>query len=292
MVGHSDYRDPHMKSASSQLATHINGVTTTLATCWKITRRDGAVFGFTDFDKDLTVDSLLYQARSGYTRSAIHTIANLAVDNLDIESAIDSETLSAADLRAGVWDGATVEIFLVNWANLANGKIILKRGTIGEVELKDTVFRAEMRGLSQALSQQIVELYTPDCRADLGDTRCKVNLSALTVTGAITAVTDRRGFTDTSRAEAANYWNGGLLTWTSGANVGRKMEVKAFASGGTFTLFLPMPSEVTVGDTYSLRPGCDKKFSTCKDRYNNVKNFRGEPNVPGNDQVLAYPDGK
>lgn len=281
-----------MKTASSQLATHIGGETTTLATCWKVTRRDGSIFGFTDFDKNLTVDSLVYQARSGYTRSAIHTIANLAVDNLDIESAIDSETLSAADLRAGVWDGATIEIFLVNWANLTNGKVILKRGTIGEVELKDTVFRAELRGLSQTLSQQIVELYTPDCRADLGDTRCKVNLVALTVTGAITATTDRRSFTDTSRAEAANYWNGGLLTWTSGANVGRKMEVKAFASGGAFTLFLPMPSTVAVGDNYSLRPGCDKKFSTCKDRYNNVKNFRGEPNVPGNDQVLAYPDGK
>lgn len=281
-----------MKTAGSPLATHIAGETTTLATCWKVTRRDGAIFGFTDFDKDLTVDSLLYQARSGYTRSAIHTIANLAVDNLDIESAIDSETLSAADLRAGVWDGATVEIFLVNWSNLANGKIILKHGTIGEVELKDTVFRAELRGLSQALSQQIVELYTPDCRADLGDTRCKVNLATLTVTGAVTTVTDRRSFADSARGESVNHWNGGLLTWTSGANIGRKMEVKAFGSSGAFTLFLPMPSIVAVGDNYSLRPGCDKKFSTCKDRYNNVKNFRGEPNVPGNDQVLAYPDGK
>jgi uncharacterized phage protein (TIGR02218 family) len=281
-----------MKTAGSPLATHIAGETTTLATCWKVTRRDGSIFGFTDFDKDLTVDSLLYQARSGYTRSAIHTIANLAVDNLDIESAIDSETLSAADLRAGVWDGATVEIFIVNWANLANGKIILKRGTIGEVELKDTVFRAELRGLSQALSQKIVELYTPDCRADLGDARCKINLASLTVTGAITASRIRRSFADSTRGESINHWNGGLLTWTSGANVGRKMEVKAFGSGGAFTLFLPMPSIVAVGDNYSLRPGCDKKFSTCKDRYSNVKNFRGEPNVPGNDQVLAYPDGK
>ncbi len=281
-----------MKTAGSPLATHIAGETTTLATCWKVTRRDGAIFGFTDFDKDLMVDGLLYQARSGYSRSAIHTIANLAVDNLDIESAIDSEILSAADLRAGVWDGATVEIFLVNWSNLANGKIILKRGTIGEVELKDTVFRAELRGLSQALSQQIVELYTPDCRADLGDTRCKINLTALTVTSAVTAVTDRRSFADSARGESVNHWNGGLLTWTSGANVGRKMEVKAFESSGAFTLFLPMPSIVAVGDNYSLRPGCDKKFSTCKDRYSNVKNFRGEPNVPGNDQVLAYPDGK
>lgn len=281
-----------MKTAGSPLATHIAGETTSLATCWKVTRRDGAIFGFTDFDKDLTVESLLYQARSGYTRSAIHTIANLAVDNLDIESAIDSDTLSAADLRAGVWDGATVEIFLVNWSNIANGKIILKRGTIGEVELKETTFRAELRGLSQALSQQIVELYAPDCRADLGDSRCKVDLAALTVTGAITAATDRRSFADSTRGESVNYWNGGLLTWTSGANVGRKMEVKAFGSGGAFTLFLPMPSTVAVGDNYSLRPGCDKQFATCKNRYNNVKNFRGEPNVPGNDQVLAYPDAK
>ncbi len=129
-------------------------------------------------------------------------------------------------------------------------------------------------------------------RADLGDSRCKVNLAALTVTGTITTATDRRSFTDTSRGEAADYWNGGLLTWTSGLNAGRKMEVKSFVSGGAFTLFLPMPSEVAVGDAYSLRPGCDKKFSTCKARYNNIKNFRGEPNVPGNDQILAYPDGK
>ena len=57
-------------------------------------------------------------------------------------------------------------------------------------------------------------------------------------------------------------------------------------------LFLPMPSEVAVGDNYSLRPGCDKTFSTGKDRYNNVKNFRGEPNVPGSDQILSYPDAK
>lgn len=280
-----------MKSASTGLSSHIGGNLTTLATCWKVTRKDGAVFGFTDFDKDLIVDSVTYQARSGYTRSAIHTIANLAVDNLDIESALDSETLSAPDLRAGVWDGAEVEIFLVNWAALNQGKVILKRGTVGEVELKDTVFRAELRGLTQSLSQQIVELYTPDCRADLGDARCQVDLEALTVTGAVSAVTDRRSFSDASRAEDDGFWNGGLITWTSGANAGRKMEVKSFAAGA-FTLFLPMPGEIAEGDAYSLRPGCDKKFSTCKNRYNNVINFRGEPHVPGNDQILAYPDGK
>ena len=97
-----------MKSASTQLAAHIAGETTMLATCWKVTRRDGLVLGFTDHDQDLTVEGQLYQASTGYTRSAIHTISDLSVDNLDIESALNSDTLNASDLRAGLWDGAEV----------------------------------------------------------------------------------------------------------------------------------------------------------------------------------------
>ena len=280
-----------MKTATAQLTAHIAGETTTLATCWKVTRKDGAVFGFTDFDRDLTIDGLVYQARTGYTRSAIHAISDLSVDNLDIESALDSDALAAPDLRAGIWDNAEVLIFLVNWNALSQGKIILKRGTIGQIELKDTVFKAELRGLTQALSQQIGELYTPDCRADLGDKRCQIALAALTVASTVTASTDHYGFSDAARTEADGYWNSGLITWTSGANIGRKMEIRSFASG-VFDLFLPMPSEIAVGDGYAAQPGCDKSFSTCCSRYNNAVNFRGEPHVPGTDAVLSYPDGK
>ncbi|MDD3370759.1 MAG: DUF2163 domain-containing protein [Alphaproteobacteria bacterium] len=280
-----------MKTATTQLAAHIAGETTTLATCWKVTRKDGTVFGFTDFDQNLTVDGVVYEARTGYTRSAIHAISDLSVDNLDIDSALDSEALTAGDLRSGVWDNAEVLVFLVNWAAVVQGKIILKRGTIGQVTLKDAAFTAEMRGLTQALSQQIGELYTPDCRADLGDARCKIDLSALTVSSTATATTDRYGFTDAARTEADAYWKGGLLTWTSGENKGRKMEIRAFASG-VFTFFLPMPSDIAVGDGYSVQPGCDKAFSTCCSKFSNAANFRGEPHVPGTDSVLSYPDGK
>ena len=279
-----------MKSASTAMAAHIAGETTTLATCWKVTRTDGLVLGFTDHDQDITFDSQLYQASTGYTRSAIHTISDLSVDNLDIESALNSDTLAADDLRAGLWDNAEVEIFFVNWQDLTQGNIILKRGSIGQVELQDTIFKAELRGLTQALQQQIVELFTPDCRADLGDARCKVDLTPLTVTGAVTAASNRYGFTDSGRTEAADYWDGGLVTWTGGVNNGRMMEIGTFASGGVFTLYLPMPVAIAPGDTYSLQPGCDKSFSTCKNRYNNVNNFRGEPNIPGTDIVYNYPN--
>lgn len=280
-----------MKSASTKLAAHIAGETTSLATCWKVTRKDGVVFGFTDFDQNLVIDDVAYEARTGYTRTAIQTISDLSVDNLDIESAFDSEAITAQDLRDGVWDNAEVLIFLVSWADLSAGKIVLKRGMIGQVELKDNLYRTELRGLTQLFSQNIGELYTADCRADLGDTRCKVDLSALTISGAVTAVSDRYGFTDSSRTEEENYWKGGLVTWTSGANAGRKIEIRSFASGA-FTLFLPMPSEIAVGDAYTAQPGCDKSFETCRSRYGNGINFRGEPYVPGTDAVLNYPDGK
>ncbi len=280
-----------MKSASTKLAAHIAGETTSLATCWKVRRKDGVVFGFTDFDQNLVIDDVTYEARTGYTRTAIQTISDLSVDNLDIESAFDSEAITAQDLRDGVWDNAEVLIFLVNWADLSAGKIVLKRGMIGQVELKDNLYRTELRGLTQLFSQNIGELYTADCRADLGDTRCKVDLTALTVSGTVTAVSGRYGFTDSSRAEEENYWKGGLVTWTSGANAGRKMEIRSFASGA-FTLFLPMPSEIAVGDAYTAQPGCDKSFETCRSRYGNGINFRGEPYVPGTDAVLNYPDGK
>ena len=280
-----------MKSSSTQIAAHIAGETTTLATCWRVTRRDGLVLGFTDHDQDLTVEGQLYQASTGYTRSAVHTISDLSVDNLDIESALNSDTLNAADLRAGLWDGAGIKIFFVNWQDLTQGKIILKRGTIGHVELRDTVFKAELRGMTQALQQQIVELFTPDCRADLGDNRCKINLAALTVTGTVTAATDRYGFTDSARTEAAGYWNNGLVVWTGGANQGRKMEIGTFTAG-VFTLYLPVPGVIAAGDTYSLQPGCDKSFTTCKTRYSNGNNFRGEPYLPDTNIVYNYPDSK
>ena len=75
-----------MKTISTALAQHLAGEVTTLATCWQITRRDGVVLGFTDHVRDLEVDGVTYQAASGYTRTAIRGTADLAVDNLDVES--------------------------------------------------------------------------------------------------------------------------------------------------------------------------------------------------------------
>jgi uncharacterized phage protein (TIGR02218 family) len=91
-----------VKTISAALAQHLAGEVTTLAICWKITRRDGVVLGFTDYVRDLEVDGVTYEAASGYTRTAIRSTADLAVDNLDLESVFADAGITEEDLHTAV----------------------------------------------------------------------------------------------------------------------------------------------------------------------------------------------
>ncbi len=169
------------KAVSAGLATHLAQSSTTLATCWKVTRTDGTVLAFTDHDRGLTLDAdglgaVVYRPSNSFLRSAIETGEKLAVDHLDIVGVLDSAEIVEAGLIGGRYDNAEVKIFLVNWADLGQGILKQRRGWLGEVDLKDYGFTAELLGLTQAYTDRIVELISPRCMAELGDARCKVVL--------------------------------------------------------------------------------------------------------------------
>lgn len=274
-----------MQQISSALAAHLAGEVTTLATCWRVTRRDGTSQYFTDHDHDLAVDGETYLARSGMVPSAVSSQAGLAVDNLELEGLLDSNSITRADLLGGLYDHAELEVFVVNYQAPADGRLQVKTGWLGEVTLREGTFVVEVRGLSGALQQTIGEVYTPTCRAQLGDARCKKNLAAYTVSGTVDAVENEYIFTDAARGESNGYFAYGTITFTSGANTGLSMEIRDFAST-RFTLFLPLPNAVVAGDAYHAVAGCDKRIDTCIARFANAVNFRGEPHLPGNDRIL------
>lgn len=281
-----------MKTATSELVAHLAAEVTTLATCWKITRRDGVILGFTDHIRDLEIDGVAYQAASGYTRTAIRSTADLAVDNLDVESVFSDDGITEADLRAGLYDFAEIRMFLANYYDLGQGILKLRRGWLGEVSIRDGMYVAELRGMAQMLQMTVGEIYAPDCAADLGDTRCGVDLAALQESGSVTYVIGDTTF-ETSLAQATGWYDGGELTWTVGANAGQTIAVRHWeADAGTLSHFLPPLYAVEVGDAFTIRPGCDKSFATCKTKFDNAINFRGFPHVPGNDQILRYPDAQ
>lgn len=279
-----------MKDVSPALATHIAGEVTTLATCWKMTRRDTTVFGFTDHDRDIAFESVTYKASTGFTPSTIANSGSLTVDNLDVEGMLSSGSITEADIMAGLYDFAEIEIFQVNYNDLSQGSLKLKRGWLGEVSYYKQQFIAEVRGLTQKLAQTIGELYSPSCRATLGDSRCKVDMAPHTVTGSVTNAVSSQNFYDSTRSETSDSFAFGTVTFTGGANSGLSMEVKEYTyvsgTGGQIILALPMPYPIANGDTYSMIKGCDKTAATCTARFSNIVNFRGEPAVPGLDRML------
>jgi len=283
-----------MRSIASALQAKLDAGVTTLCRCWVVTRRDGTVQGFTDHDDDLILDGVTCRASTGLTASEATQQLGLAVTATEISGALADDTLTEADLAAGRYDAAAIEVWLVDWSD-ATLRVMLSKGTLGEVRREGAAFAAEMRGLADRLSEQSGRLYTATCSADLGDARCGIDLTAAAFrgAGAIVALSGTSTFTASGLDDFADGWfTSGRLSWTSGANDGLAMEVKSHRLEGgavTIELWQAMPEALAAGDAFIVTAGCDKHFPTCRDRFANGINFRGFPQIPGNDFVVSYP---
>lgn len=282
-----------MKQISTELQAHLDSGTTTLCWCWRLTRRDSVQLGFTDHDRDITFDGTLFEAAAGFTASEMRESVGLSVDNLEVGSALSSERLSEADLAAGIYDDARVEIFRVNWA-APEQRVLMRSGSLGEVRHAGLAFTAEVRGLSHYLQQPKGRLHQFTCDADLGDDRCKVMLSdpAMRGEGTIASVVSERRFTASGLGDHADDWfSRGLLTFTSGAAQGQSIEVRTHSKVAevvSMELWAAVRAPLVAGQSFVVTAGCDKHLATCRAKFENVGNFRGFPHMPGNDFVTAF----
>ena len=260
---------------------------TTTALCWRLERRDGVALGFTTHDRDLAIDGLTYRAAPGMLPSSISLSDGFDLDTLDVKGALTSDAIRGEDLRAGRWDGASVSTFMVDWEASDGERLALARGELGEVTVQGDAFQAELKGPTAVLDRPVVEQTSPECRAQLGDRRCQVDMAARTrLTRIATAIDDTT--IEVAEAAAGNAHAYGLARWMSGANCG--LETPILRSEGT-RLFLREPPAFApqAGDLVELREGCDKRLATCSGRFANAVNFRGEPHLPGMDLLTRYP---
>lgn len=288
-----------MKSISSRLFAHLGQDSTTVAFLWKIVRPDGTVMGFTDHDAPITFNdgastgAVLYEPKQGATGSATDTASDMSASNQELVGFLESDSITEADIFAGKYNYASIEIRIVNYLDLTMGSLLWKRATLGEVKIKNGQFTAELRGLEFYLGTAIGETYGPQCRADLGDVRCTINLGPLRQTGSVNTADGtypKIKFIPTAGlVGASGYFTQGVLTFTSGPNEGYAMEVGSW-DGTTIVLFEDLPNAVAPGDTFTIEPGCDKLITTCFAKFNNVVNFRGENAIPGMDQIMIYPN--
>ena len=282
-----------MKTLPTGLQDHLDTGTTTLTWCWRLTRSDGQVFGFTDHDLPLTFDGTTFEPESGFTASEIRTGSDLSVDAQDAEGVLTSTTITETDILDGRWDNASVEIWRVNWQDVSQ-RVLMRRGAIGQVRRGRVQFLAEMRSLAHVLNQSVGRTFQATCDAALGDARCGVNLNdpAWKGSGTVETVSGDRSFTVSGLSAFADGWFAlGTVSWTGGANAGRRAEVLTHEAGSPdviVTLLEAPVLAIAVGDSFDITAGCDKTFGTCRDRFANAVNFRGFPHIPGQDTVIRY----
>ncbi|NCU21309.1 DUF2163 domain-containing protein, partial [Candidatus Falkowbacteria bacterium] len=216
-----------MKTLPSGLQAHLDTGVTTLAWCWRLTRADGARFGFTDHDLPMVFDNTLFEPESGFTTSEIRAGSDLAVDAQEAEGVLSSDRITETDILDGRWDNAVVEVWRVNWA-APDQRVLMRRGAVGQIRRGKLAFVAEVRSLAHVLGQTVGRVFQAGCDAELGDARCRVNVTtaAFRGTGSVTERLRDRAFVAAGLGAFASGWFAqGTLTWGSGTNGGRRAEV-------------------------------------------------------------------
>jgi uncharacterized phage protein (TIGR02218 family) len=263
----------------------LEGPLTSIALCWRIERSDGAGLALTSHDEALTVGGTTFEAAPGMLPAAIQRKAGLEPNGGEVAGAITSASLDEEDLALGRWDGARIAMAARDWRQPDVAEVPLMRGELGEVRLQQGEFKAELRGAAARLEAAICPETSPECRAELGDKKCRVDLAGRTLLATVGAlggsglVLDRQVGTEFlwGRARFVSGANCGLASVIVGVD-GNRIELRDTARGVT-----------APGDRIELRHGCDKSFATCRDRFANAANFRGEPHLPGNDLLTRYP---
>jgi uncharacterized phage protein (TIGR02218 family) len=278
-----------MKSLSPDFQAHLDSGTTTLAWCWRLTRKDGVIFGFTDHDGILSFEGTAFEPETGLTASEIRSGSDLSVDAQEAEGVLRSDRITETDIQDGLWDNAEVEAWRVNWAD-ASQRVLMRRGSIGEIRRGRLAFVAEIRSMAHVLNQTVGRTFQASCDAACGDARCGVDLeaSAYAAAGTVLATSGDRTFSASGLdAFASGWFSLGTVVWVTGANAGRTAEVSSHESTGITLVEAPVRA-IAAGDTFSIRAGCNKRMSTCAGKFANAANFRGFPNIPGQDAVIRF----
>lgn len=282
-----------MRRIDPELQRRLDAGATTLCRCWRVRRRDGREFGFTDHDGDVVFDATTFLASTGMDARAIQSTTGLAVDNSQAVGALSDAGVSEKDIRAGRFDRAKVELWLVDWSR-PDLRVLLFAGHFGEIRRADGAFDVELRGLADGLNAAVGRTLKRSCDRRLGDEKCRFDLDrpgfageaeVVSAAGVRIETTGLGGF-------ALGWFAAGSLVWLTGANAGEVAWVKADSLAGDgrrIDLWQEPGARVSVGDRFRIFAGCDKQAGTCSGKFANFLNFRGFPDIPGDDWVAAYP---
>ncbi|WP_375449540.1 DUF2163 domain-containing protein [uncultured Devosia sp.] len=283
-----------MRTLDVGFAEHLAGGQTTLAQCWRIRRSDGAVLGFTEHDRTLRFDGTDFVPAHGLDGAEAPARLGGQVDTSQVLGVLHADAIAEDDIVLGRYDGAAVETWRVNWADVSQ-RLLLRRDSIGEIVREDGVFRAELRAPQSSLNARHGRIYQGLCDAELGDGRCGVDVETPANRGFATveAIEDRYRLRVSGIEAFGEGWFGfGRGLWTLGRRAGLRDSIFAHSRNGGIDVLafgMAVGDWALPGDTLTLTAGCDRRFETCQAKFANAVSFRGFPHIPGIDFVLRHP---
>jgi uncharacterized phage protein (TIGR02218 family) len=263
----------------------LDGELTSVALCWRLERMDGAGIALTSHDAALVSEEVAYEPAPGIVPASVTRSLGLDPHSGEVAGALSSDALDEDDLAIGRWNGAQVRLAVVDWQEPELDPIPLIAGELGSVSIDGESFSAELLGAAVKLDQPVCPATSAECRAQLGDKRCRVDLAGRTIRANVIASTDGALTLDTMVDDRFVL---GRLRYMSGANCGLTSVILTADASTVQMRDLPRAA-VEIGCVVELREGCDKRLETCLSRFANAVNFRGEPHLPGNDLLTRYP---
>ncbi|GGY99646.1 DUF2163 domain-containing protein [Novosphingobium colocasiae] len=265
----------------------FSGDLETVATFWRVWRRDGVTLGFTTHDRDLWFDGINHQASPGMVPSAIRKSADLSPDSAEVLGALTHDAIRAADIAAGRFDGAAIAIGVVDWDS--GEAEMLYRGSIGVTGEEGGQFSADLVSRKAELLRDPVRRTSPTCRAVFCGPGCNLNPEKFTQEVTVADIDFDANAVQFAPAPTPADCRDGAVRWLEGAAAGLDAVIVAASDTGWFVLDAPLHPGLAIGVAARLRAGCNRTLDTCAVRFGNAINFQGEPYLPGNDLLVRYP---
>lgn len=278
-----------MRNISDGFRESLEDDSIILKKCFKIKLKNGTILAFTEFSEDIEFDGITYKSFD-VSNKKYSNFSDITTDDTEIIAVIDDDSIKKEFILSNDFDDAEIEIFFVNVEHLEYGSVILTNGFIDSVSIVEDKVYFNIKGKLSLLEKTIGDTYSPLCRAKFCDKKCSLNIANYKFTGEIASVIEDTVFyTDDPiiKSKEKDYFKYGYLKFTNGENIGRTIEIKQSESGN-ITISASLVKKIKVGDEFDIFVGCDKKFETCCEKFNNAVNFRGEPNLPRTTKVYKF----
>lgn len=258
----------------------------TFCTLVRITADLGQVFGYTDYPVPLTYDGTIFEPAPSLARLRNFQTSSTASNSQKVEI-VRLGDFTEEELQSGIFDNAIVEVMRVVPSRLDLGHFLISRENIAATKWDENSLNFDVLDIFRGLNTTIGTENSPYCRHQFGDQispakkgACKLNAAAFTYNFTVATVQKSKMVFTINSSLAANWLSNGALTWVFGNNASGETSIKSheIINGvHTITLFVPTTFAIQPGDTFKVVVGCDGTFQTCNSKFNNGRNFGGNP---------------